>query len=67
MDKDGSGTLDKDEIREGLKAAGYTLSAAELDAAVKAADTDGNGHIDYHGLTILFTFRMPFPNKLYDP
>jgi hypothetical protein len=69
MDKNGSGHLDKDEIREGLKAAGYTLSAAELDAAVKAADSDGNGHIDYHGLTLLLlTLRMPCKsNKLYNP
>jgi Ca2+-binding EF-hand superfamily protein len=49
MDKDGSGHLDKKEIAEGLKAAGYNLSAAELEQAINSADKDGNGHIDYHG------------------
>ncbi|KAK3988877.1 hypothetical protein QBC44DRAFT_350941 [Cladorrhinum sp. PSN332] len=47
FDKDGSGTISSDELRNVLKSLGENLSDAELDEMIKLADKDGDGHIDY--------------------
>ncbi|KAK4161779.1 hypothetical protein QBC43DRAFT_268072 [Cladorrhinum sp. PSN259] len=47
FDKDGSGTISSEELRNVLKSLGENLSDAELDEMVKLADKDGNGEIDY--------------------
>ncbi|KAK4107130.1 EF-hand [Canariomyces notabilis] len=47
FDKDGSGTISSEELRNVLKSLGENLTDAELDEMVKLADRDGDGHIDY--------------------
>lgn len=47
FDKDGSGTISSDELRNVLKSLGENLTDAELDEMIKLADKDGDGHIDY--------------------
>lgn len=47
MDEDGSGTLDKDEIRILAKRLGKKLTNAKLDAAMAEMDADGNGDVDF--------------------
>jgi calmodulin len=46
FDKDGSGTISSEELRNVLKSLGENLTDAELDEMVKLADRDGDGHID---------------------
>ncbi|KAJ4289904.1 hypothetical protein N0V88_006699 [Collariella sp. IMI 366227] len=48
FDKDGSGTISSDELRNVLKSLGENLTDAELDEMIKLADHNGDGHIDYH-------------------
>jgi len=46
FDKDGSGTISTDELRNVLKSLGENLTDAELDDMIKLADKNGDGHID---------------------
>jgi|TARA_B100001540_G_scaffold284377_1_gene276634 calcium-dependent protein kinase len=47
FDKDGSGTISLDELREGLKLNASEAASAELDAIMAAIDLDGSGELDY--------------------
>ncbi|KAK4184086.1 hypothetical protein QBC35DRAFT_442116 [Podospora australis] len=47
FDKDGSGTISSEELRNVLKSLGENLTDQELDDMIKLADKDGDGHIDY--------------------
>ena len=48
MDKDGNGTLDKQEILAGYEEHfGVPISEEAVDAMFAAVDIDGNGSIDY--------------------
>merc|ERR1711907_698707 len=47
-DKDGNGTLDKQEVKEALNALGFTfVEDKDLDKLMKRADADGNEVIDF--------------------
>lgn len=46
FDKDGSGTISSDELRNVLKSLGEDLTDAELDEMIKLADRNGDGSID---------------------
>ncbi|KAL2130343.1 hypothetical protein VTI74DRAFT_6569 [Chaetomium olivicolor] len=48
FDKDGSGTISSDELRNVLKSLGENLTDAEVEEMIQLADRDGDGHIDYH-------------------
>lgn len=47
MDNDKSGTITIEEMREGLKAKGWTDKDAELNRLMADADVNGDGTIDY--------------------
>lgn len=48
MDKDGNGSLDKQEVLEGYEEHfGIQMTEETVDAMFKAVDIDGNGSIDY--------------------
>ena len=47
FDKDGSGTIDAEEVRHVLHNLGEKLSDKEVGELMKEADIDGNGEIDY--------------------
>ncbi|KAI8470620.1 MAG: kinase-like domain-containing protein [Monoraphidium minutum] len=47
MDKDGSGTITVDEMREGLKSKGTLIPEEDLAALMENADLTGDGTIDY--------------------
>jgi Ca2+-binding EF-hand superfamily protein len=47
FDADGSGAIDKKEIKEVCKALGVDASGAEIDELIKQADADGDGKIQY--------------------
>lgn len=46
FDRDGSGTISSDELRNVLKSLGENLTDEELDEMIKLADRDGDGQID---------------------
>ncbi|KAK4034689.1 hypothetical protein C8A01DRAFT_38848 [Parachaetomium inaequale] len=48
FDKDGSGTISSDELRNVLKSLGEDLTDEEVDEMIKMADRNGDGSIDYH-------------------
>lgn len=45
-DKDGSGSIDRDELSSGLRALGLRLSRDEIDGVMAYLDTDGGGDVD---------------------
>ncbi|KAH6637099.1 hypothetical protein F5144DRAFT_629048 [Chaetomium tenue] len=47
FDKDGSGTISSDELRNVLKSLGEDLTDEEVDEMIKLADRNGDGTIDY--------------------
>ena len=47
FDKDGNGTISKDELKQLMSNLGQNLSNEELDAMMGEVDTDGNGQIDF--------------------
>ncbi|PWZ25869.1 Calcium-dependent protein kinase 2 [Zea mays] len=47
IDKDNSGTITLDELKQGLAKHGPKLSDSEMEQLMEAADADGNGLIDY--------------------
>ncbi|XP_047047339.1 calcium-dependent protein kinase 25-like [Lolium rigidum] len=47
IDKDNSGTITLEELKNGLAKQGTKLSDNEIQQLMKAADADGNGLIDY--------------------
>ncbi|KAF4120171.1 calmodulin [Geosmithia morbida] len=47
FDRDGTGTISRDELRAVMKSLGEDLTEAEIDEMLNLADKDGNGSIDY--------------------
>lgn len=46
FDRDGTGTISRDELRAVMKSLGEDLTEAEIDEMLNLADKDGNGSID---------------------
>lgn len=46
FDKDNSGTISTDELRNVLRSLGENLTDDELEEMIKLADKNGDGHID---------------------
>lgn len=46
FDKDGSGTISADELRQVMKSLGENLTDEEIDEMIREADKDENGTID---------------------
>ncbi|KAF2729460.1 regulatory protein calmodulin [Polyplosphaeria fusca] len=55
FDRDGSGTISADELRNVMKSLGEALSDDEIDEMLKEADADGNGTIDYNEFVQIMT------------
>ena len=47
IDRDHSGALDKDELRQAFKRAGLTISSAKLDQFFDEVDSNHDGEIDF--------------------
>jgi Ca2+-binding EF-hand superfamily protein len=45
--QDGSGSLDRDEVRTLVEMVGATFSEKELDAAMAELDPSGDGQVDF--------------------
>lgn len=46
FDKDGSGTISSDELRQVMRSLGENLTEQEIDEMIREADKDKNGTID---------------------
>lgn len=49
FDKDGSGTLNAEELSSVLQSVGEKMSAEDVTEMMKEADINGDGEIDYKG------------------
>merc|ERR1719336_2649177 len=47
FDRDGNGSIDKNELTSALRSSGGTFTQQDIDALFAAGDVDGNGEIDY--------------------
>merc|ERR1719393_513058 len=47
FDRNGDGAIDKAELTSALKSTGGNFTQQEIDTIFSAADSDGNGEIDY--------------------
>ena len=54
MDKDQSGFLTPDEIRQGVAERNVDISVEELNRRIAAADLDGDGRINYREFLVMF-------------
>lgn len=53
FDKDGSEQIDKDELKEAMRALGFKLSPEKVQKLMDNADKDGSGSIDFNEFKIL--------------
>ena len=71
IDVDGDGQVNKEEVGEFLKEAGYEANESECLAIVRRMDTNGNWHVSYEEfidfLTILEPAPRPIQRSLYRP
>ena len=58
FDKDGSGTISADELRQVMKSLGENLTDEEIDEMIREADKDKNGTIDCECSPISFILLL---------
>ena len=58
FDIDGDGFITRDEIRRVMASMGERLTEEEIENMLLEADADGNGRIDYDGMTSLALGRV---------
>jgi uncharacterized membrane protein YgcG len=63
LDSDGSGALDKNEVREVMKSMGKDLDDAQLDAAMAEIDKDGSGEVEYEEFLVWWQGQDPEAQK----
>ena len=62
IDKDSSGSIDREELRRAITEQNGSLSVDQLNALMKFADTDGDGEIDYDEYKTIMSFSPGFSN-----
>lgn len=61
FDVDGSGNIDKDELRKLMLSVGQNPDSDELDEMVRIADADGSGEVDFFEFVALMAHKMADP------
>lgn len=61
FDKDGSGTISADELRQVMKSLGENLTDEEIDEMIREADKDRNGTIDCEFVPLNYLHASPTP------
>ncbi|OWF37197.1 Calmodulin [Mizuhopecten yessoensis] len=57
FDKDGDGSITKEELRSVMTTLGENLTDAELDSMMAEADLDGDGRIDFNEFKFMMTHQ----------
>lgn len=65
FDKDGSGTISADELRQVMKSLGENLTDEEIDEMIREADKDKNGTIDCTCSSLFPCFGHPIVSLFY--
>lgn len=60
FDVDNSGTITADELKQVVSKLGIHLSQEEINEMIKAADTSGDGQVQYAGKHQLFSFLYQY-------
>lgn len=60
FDKDGSGKISAEELRQVMTSLGEKLTDKEVDEMMKEADTNGDGEIDYEEFISKFVYPTGF-------
>ena len=56
FDKEGTGVITRQDLKQIMLHLGETLTEEEAEALVKEAELDGEGHINYEGMSVfIFT------------
>ena len=63
IDKDGSGKIDRDELKGALEADGGQLKEEQITAMLNFADTDGDGEIDFEEYKTIMQVQSGVPQK----
>ena len=63
FDVDGSGNIDKDELKKLMLSVGQTPGDDELDEMVRIADADGSGEVDFYEFVALMAHKMADPSN----
>ena len=58
FDADGSGSIDKQELRLCMEELGRPISESDVDAMMQAADTDGNGSVEFSEFAAMMGKRV---------
>jgi len=61
FDIDGSGNIDKDELRKLMASVGQMPDDNELEEMVRIADADGSGEVDFYEFVALMAHKMADP------
>ena len=63
FDRDGSGNIDIDELREAMKALGLYLTKEQVKKMMSTVDTDGNGFIEFDEFRTLMKDHIKNRNR----
>ncbi len=63
FDKDGSGNIDVQEMRDAMRALSVILSKDQVQKMMATVDTDGNGFVDYEEFRTLIKDHIKIRNK----
>lgn len=61
FDRDGSGNIEMEELRELLKSVGQVATDEELHKMIDVADADGSGEVDFYEFVALMAHKMADP------
>ena len=64
FDVDGSGNIDKEELKKLMLSVGQNPDDDELDEMVRIADADGSGEVDFYEFVALMAHKMADPINL---
>jgi len=63
FDRDGSGTVNAQELRHVMMNLGEKLGEDEVDEMMREADVDGDGEINYEGAVLYENLSSPYGRK----
>jgi calmodulin len=57
FDRDGTGTISREELRAVMISLGESLTEKDIDEMLKEADTDGDGQIDFEEFKAIMSHK----------